>query len=185
LQLDAWLFSIFLNVLLGSPARSDGLTRVDLSEGSRRRRLSGYGLARHPTTTATSTAWENVAVGLANERFFASLTGTLDAENLSAPSSPTPRALIRSAPRVSESMDGAHLGLGWRDLPGRPGRSHQGHPHASVVGGVGFDVQLKDRDPWNIQPGMETARSEHWHVPTPKAASPASSPPSWGATYRF
>ena len=174
-QLDAWLFP-FLNVF-GIAGEIDGLTRVDLSNVE----ASPIPLGLLDIDYTGEVYGVGVTLVGGNDRFFGSLTGIWTTENLSGDFQSDAEALIVT-PRVGihDERTSAWIGATYQDAS----ETHQGTINLPVVGGVGFDVELKDSDPWNIQLGMETAISEHWHVHAEGGFAKRLTA-ELGATYRF
>jgi hypothetical protein len=174
-QLDAWLLP-FLNVF-GIAGKIDGLTRVDLS----RVEASPIPLGLLDIDYDGDVYGVGTTVVAGNQRYFASLTGIWTTERLSGDFSSDAEALVVS-PRfgIHDERTSAWVGATFQDAK----EAHQGRITLPVIGSVGFDVHLKERDPWNVQVGMATALSEHWHLHAEGGFAKRLSA-ELGATYRF
>jgi hypothetical protein len=174
-QLDAWLFP-FLNVF-GIAGKIDGLTRVDLSRVS----ASPIPLGLLDIDYDGDVYGVGVTLVGGNDRYFGSLTGIWTTENLSGDFESDAEALVVS-PRIGihDERTSAWVGATFQDAK----EVHQGRIVLPVVGSVGFDVHLKERDPWNVQVGMATSLGEHWQVHAEGGFAKRLTA-ELGATYRF
>lgn len=174
-QLDAWLLP-FLNVF-GIAGKIDGTTRVDLSRVA----ASPIPLGLLDIDYDGDVYGVGATLVGGNERYFGSLTGIWTTENLSGDFNSDAEALVLS-PRVGihDDRTSAWIGATYQDAQ----ETHKGTISLPVVGSVGFDVELKDRDPWNLQVGIATAFTEHWQVHAEGGFAKRLTA-EFGATYRF
>ena len=174
-EVDLWLLP-FLN-LFAIGGKIDGKTDVNLGDVQGLPvRLDNLRITYHGTVYGFGTT---LAGG--NDTYFGSLTYTWTNESLGGQFDSTASAwLIGPRVGIHDKWGSAWIGATYQKAQER----HKGTIDLPFLGNVGFDVKLADRHPWNLQAGVETGLSRHWHMHIEGGFADRVST-EMGFTYRF
>jgi hypothetical protein len=151
-KLDAWLLP-YLNVF-GIIGQVDGTTRVDFTR-------AGLPLPFDRLTINYDGTVYGAGATLAggNEHYFASLTAIATETDLSGDFDSSAQALVLT-PKVGLHDDRGAFWIGamYQDAE----ETHSGTLSVPFVGAVDFDVDLQEKDNWNLLLGISGALGAHW-----------------------
>ncbi len=154
-KFDAWLWP-FLNVF-GLIGELDGNTFVDLRAAN---------LPQVPFQTlrfdySGLVYGGGVTLAGAGDRFFASLTATYTETDLSGDFESAVET-VTLQPKVGIYGDGGSFWIGGMSIDAE--ERHQGSINLALLGSVGFDILLSERDVWHWTAGASVYWTDRWQI---------------------
>lgn len=173
-KLDVWLFP-FMNVF-GLFGQLEGETHIDLAGAGLPIPVGNLNLDYDGDVYGGG-----VTLAYGTGRWFGSLTGIVTETNLSGDFESEVSAFVIQ-PRIGLVGDRGALWIGamYQDAE----EKHAGNINVPFVGPVDFDVELAEKDAWNLQLGMSLGLTEHWTLDLEGGAGSRDSS-SMALTYRF